>query len=57
MKNIYIPDPIELRTLQIGGFAAQIENDTGELIPDQRKILRLAVGRDFFLGISGNFKN
>ena len=42
-KYISIPDPIEIRTLQIGDFAAQIENDPGGLIPvtmaggDQRK--------------------
>ena len=54
-----IPDPIEIRTLRIGDFAAQIENDPGGLIGtmaevDQRKILHSVVGSDFFLGVSGN---
>ena len=58
----YISDPIEIRTLWIGDFAAQIENDPGGLIPgtkaegDQRKILRLVVGGDFFLGGSGKIQ-
>ena len=52
----YISDPIEIRTLWIGDFAAQIENDPGGLIPgtkaegaegDQGKILRLVAGSDF----------
>ena len=60
-KNTYIPDPIQIRTLRIGDFAAQVENDPGRLIPgtvaegDQRKILHSVVGSDFFLGISGKF--
>ena len=52
MKNTYIPDPIEILTLQIGDFAAQIVNDPRGLIPgtvaeiNQRKILRLVVSSD-----------
>ena len=48
-----ISDPIEIRTLRIGNFAAQIENDPGGLIlgtktkGDQRKILRFVVWSDF----------
>ena len=38
IKNKYIPDPIEIRTLQIGDFAAQIKNDLGGLIPGTRAV-------------------
>ena len=60
-KKIHISAPIEIRTLRIGDFAAQIENDPGGLITgtmaegDQRKILRLVVGSDFSWGFSGKF--
>ena len=53
MKNTYIPDPIEILTLQIGDFAAQIENNPRGLVPgimaegNQRKILCLVVCGDF----------
>ena len=49
----YISAPIEIRTLRIGDFAAQIENDPGGAFPgtmaggDQRKILRLLVVSDY----------
>ena len=52
-----ISDPIEIRTLRIGNFAAKIENDPKGLNPgrmvegDQRKILRLVVGSDFFFAV------
>ena len=59
MKKI---SPIEIWTLRIGNFAAQIENDPGGLIPgtmaegDQRKILRLVVGSNFSWVIRDFFK-
>ena len=62
-KNAYIPDPIQIQTLRIGDFAAQIENDLGGLIPgtmaegDQRKIFRLVVGSDYSWVCQENFKN
>ena len=52
-EKLNIPDPIEIQTLRIGDFAAQIENDLGGLIPGtmaegvQRNILRLVVGSNF----------
>ena len=58
-EKINIPDPIESRTLRIGDFAGQIENNPGGLIlgtvaeDDQRIILRLVVGTEFFLDVSG----
>ena len=62
-RKKYISDPIKIRTLRIGDFAAQIENDPGGLIPgtktegDQRKILHLVVGSDFSWVVRIKFKN
>ena len=61
-KKTYISDPIEIRTLRIGNFAAQIENDPEGLIPgtkaecDQRKILRLVAGSKFSWVVRENSK-
>ena len=62
-EKMNIPDPIERRTLLIGDFAAQIENDTRGLISgtmiegDQRETLHLVVGSEFFWVFRGKNKN
>ena len=61
-KKTYISDPIEIQTLRIGNFAAQIGNDPKGLIPgikaegDHRKILCLVVESNCFLGGLGKFQ-
>ena len=62
-EKINVPTSIKIRTLQIGDFAAQIENDPERHIPGamaeggQRKILRLVFGADFSWVFRESFKN
>ena len=60
-ETIHILDPIEIWILQIGNFAAKIENDpgglnTGTMAEGDCKILRLVVGSNFSWVFQENFK-